>query len=182
MGLYTAATVWPQQIYSFQERALSVTDTQTDASNYIRLALWETGLEQIKYQLFQGDPGFWLGSGHDGHESISSSFYERFAPSATIKPGLLLELGAPKNEIVRDFHNMYIQSAVVAGTPWTLGVLIMLVSLVIRAKKSNLDGPARWGSLPTLTCHLVTGITYAILPHFAFLIVIYILSLTFYSE
>lgn len=182
IALYGMALVWPQQITALKDRALSVTNTQTDASNYIRLALWESGLAQIEHQLINGERGFWLGNGHTGHQQKSTEFYKNFSPNAKVKPGLLLEINAPDEHIIKDFHNMYIQSAIVTGIPWTVGSL-MIFTWLIGVKVKSLDRfNLSWSRIPTITNYSVIGITYAILPHFAFLIVIFLLCLAHEPE
>lgn len=182
IAIYGMAFVWPLQIAAFKDRALSVTNTQTDASNYIRLALWESGLAQIQHQLINGDRGFWLGNGHTGHEEKSTAFYMDFSANAKVKPGLLLDISPTDEDFIKDFHNMYIQSAIVTGIPWTVGSLLLLMWLISTKGKSKNIFKVSWSSTPTIINYLSIGITYAILPHFAFLIVIFLLCLIYETE
>jgi len=180
--LYALSIATPEQMNAFQYRAQSITNTQTDASNYIRLALWETGLAQIKDQLKNGDISLLVGSGHKGHEQISSEFYRKFTQHAKTQPGLLLTLGASEDKIVRDFHNMYIQSAVVTGIPWTTACIALIVFIGLIKPDRNRRIIFLWSTLPVSICYLITGVTYAILPHFALIIAIFYITILKHNE
>jgi len=169
---FLGSKVWPTQFESFHQRATSVTNTETDASNYIRLALWETGFAQIKSQLLDGDKRFWLGNGHDGHIKVSTEFYKNFSTYANIKPGLLLDLNQEK--IIGDFHNMFIQAIIVTGAVWFVASILLLSFLSLKPFKTTENQIISWAPLAIIICYFVTGLTYAILPHFAFFIIIFL--------
>ncbi len=172
VALLVASTIWPEQTESFKLRAQSITNTKTDASNYIRLALWETGSALIQKNVTSGDKKIWLGHGHQGHVASSTKFYrDEFSQQAAVRPGLLNET------TINDFHNMYIQSIVQNGILWTVGILFFLLWLGFGPLKKGYGFTKTWAATPTLLAYLVTGVTYTLLPHFAFMFLIYFLSL-----
>lgn len=176
--IFAATFIFTQQATYFQQRITSITDTQNDASNYIRLALWETGIAQIQNQLTSGDKRFWLGNGQRGHEEESTKFYENFSERATVQPGILSEQINKDTNYIRDFHNMYIQSIVVAGAIWTISAITILICITIPHQSYNKTIKIIGGLNPALINYLLIGVTYAILPHFAFLMIIYFLTLS----
>ena len=171
--LFAANSLWTQQIEAFKERAQSIANVQTDASNYIRLALWETGSGLIQKQLYSGEKGFWFGNGNRGLVEPATNFYRNeFGATANIKPGLL------NDTIIDDLHNMYLQSIIQNGILWTLGCLGLLIWISLGKVTKNLGRAYKWVSVPSLLSFLIVGITYTLLPHFAFLFLIFFLTLS----
>jgi len=176
---YIANTIWPQQVASFQQRVESITNTESDASNYIRLALWETGLALAKSQLTNGDVQFWVGNGHSGKAKVANDFYyQEFKDKAQIKPGALAEMGWR----VDDMHNMYVESLIQNGFLWTVACLILLAWFSLRRGLRHAGLSKTLPALPLLVCYLTVGMTYAILPHFALMIFIFFASLAISAE
>lgn len=164
MIFYSTTNLFPKQTHAFQQRVLSVTDTETDTSNNIRLALWETGFHFMKKQFNESQIHFWLGNGHDGKSNSTNDFYyQEFKDLATVKPGLLAELKWQIN----DMHNMYIESAIQNGVLWTVVCLPLLIWF---GTTKTLAAAA------PLICFFVIGLTYAILPHFALMALIFFIS------
>ena len=171
-AVLASSMIWPNQTDAFKSRIASIGDINNNASNYVRLALWETGVELIKNKFHAADSSFWVGMGHEGHVESSTEFYRNdFGSRATVRPGLLDET------LINDFHNMYIQSIIQNGILWTAGILIFLTSLCIGQKTRKFKDLLRWESIPSVVNFLVIGITYTVLPHFAFMFLIYFLTL-----
>ena len=163
---------YPAQISPIKERILSITDFDSNSSSYIRIALWETGIKAIGHQVRTNDIRFLTGNGHAGQVLIATNFYlSELNENAHIRPGILHET------LINDFHNMYIQSMFQNGAIWTVGALLLLLWVGI-GKITETNGSATdMSGLATITCYFVTGITYTLLPHFAFLFLIFFLTL-----
>jgi len=171
---YTAKGIWPDQVASFESRVESISNTQGDASNFIRLALWEAGSELMKKQFVEADKRFWFGNGATGKDVVANDFfYKEFKDKATVKPGELEVMGWH----VGDMHNMYIDSMLANGFLWTLSCLVLLIWFALKNRSGVVIGDSSWFLPPLLICYLVIGLTYAILPHFALMICIYFISL-----
>jgi hypothetical protein len=173
-ALFVANSLWPQQISAFQSRAQSIANTQTDMSNVIRLALWETGAALITKQLVTGDKGFWFGNGHEGKAALANDFYyNEFKDKATFKPGVLADIGWQ----VDDLHSMYFVSVFQNGMLWTVGSLTVLLWLGLGPIRKGQRFTRSWLAVPSLMGFLVIGITYTLLPHFALMFLIYFMTL-----
>jgi O-antigen ligase len=171
---YTAKGIWPDQEASFESRVESISNTQGDESNFIRLALWEAGSELMKKQFVEADKRFWFGNGATGKDVVANDFfYKEFKDKATVKPGELEAMGWH----VGDMHNMYIDSMLANGFLWTLSCLVLLIWFALKNRSGVVIGDSSWFLPPLLICYLVIGLTYAILPHFALMICIYFISL-----
>jgi O-antigen ligase len=161
---YGATNLFSEQTVAFENRVLSVANTKTDTSNNIRLALWETGFHFIKKQFNESQMNFWLGNGQDGKSNLTNDFYyNEFKDLATVKPGLLAEMKWKIN----DMHNMYIESAIQNGILWTVVCFLMLIWF---SATQSLTATAQ------LICFFAIGLTYAILPHFALMVLIFFIS------
>jgi len=171
---YTAKGIWPDQVASFGSRVQSISNTQGDASNYIRLALWEAGTGLMKKQLVEGDKRFWFGNGATGKDIVANDFfYKEFKGKATVKPGALKAM----RWHVGDMHNMYIDSMLANGFLWTMSCLALLMWFAFKNTHGIATGKSDWLAPPMLICYLVVGLTYAILPHFALMACIYFIAL-----
>jgi hypothetical protein len=172
--LYSLHSFMPNQMGSFFSRADSITNIETDASNYLRLAMWETGAALITKQLVTGDKGFWFGYRKKGKGELANDFYyNEFMDQANIKPGVLKEY----NWRLTDFHNSYIESVFRNGILWTLGSLFVLAWLAVGPLQRGQGFSSTWAAVPSLLGFLVIGMTYTLLPHFAFLFLIYFMAL-----
>ena len=172
--MFAANSLWPQQIDAFKHRAQSITNTDTDASNYLRLAMWETGYALITKQMVTGDKGFWFGYRKKGKGELPNDFYyNEFIDQAKVKPGVLKE----HNWKLTDFHNSYLESVFRNGILWTLGSLFMLAWLAIGPLQRGQGWSNTWAAVPSLIGFLVIGMTYTLLPHFAFLFLIFFMAL-----
>lgn len=170
IGLAVTA-IWPSQTEALKFRFTSIANID-DNSNNVRLALWETGGAIIHKKLIEGDKNLWTGMGHDGHIASSTNFYrDEFSSKATIGPGRLNET------LINDFHNMYIQSIIQNGMFWTFGILAFLILICLKRRTPDNATRISWLCIPTLINFLTIGITYTILPHFAFIFLIYFLTL-----
>lgn len=167
-------SLWPHQINAFKNRAQSITNVETDASNYLRLAMWETGIALITKQVVSGDKGFWFGYRKKGKGGLANDFYyNEFIDQAKIKPGVLKEY----NWQLTDFHNSYIESVFRNGILWTLGSLFVLAWLAVGRLQKGQGVSSTWAAVPSLLGFLVIGMTYTLLPHFAFLFLIFFMAL-----
>jgi O-antigen ligase len=173
-AMFAANSLWPQQIDAFKQRAQSITNTDTDASNYLRLAMWETGYALITKQLMTGDKGFWLGYRKKGKGELANEFYyNEFIEQAKVKPGILKE----HNWKLTDFHNSYLESVFRNGILWTLGSLFILAWLAIGPLQRGQGWSTTWAAVPPLIGFLVIGMTSTLLPNFAFLFLIFFMAL-----
>jgi hypothetical protein len=171
---FALQALMPNQANSLLLRAESVASVDTDASSYLRLAMWETGAALITKQLVTGDKGFWFGYRKKGKGELANDFYyNEFMDKAKIKPGVLKEY----NWRLTDFHNSYIESVFRNGILWTLGSLFILAWLAIGPLHRGQGFSSTWVALPSLIGFLVIGMTYTLLPHFAFLFLIFFMAL-----
>lgn len=174
IGALTANIIFPQQASSTIQRIKSITDLDNDASNYIRLALWENGFALLKKQFMVGDKRFWLGNGHQGKiVETNEFFHSEFKYIARVKPGALEEL----HPNVADQHNMYLDSTLSSGILWTASVLVFISLLGISKKKIKSEKHSPQISFPMLIYFTVNGLTYSILPHFAFMMTLFFIAL-----
>jgi len=174
IGNFIANSIWPEQILSFKQRTSSVVNIETDASNYIRLALWENGAALLLSQLKSNEKTFWFGNGHRGKaERANDFFYNEFKEKAKVKPGALEAI----HPNVADQHNMYLDSALSNGVLWTLASLLLFVWMALTRTTQGGGLSQAWLAPPMLVCYFVTGITYAILPHFAFMFFVFFATL-----
>jgi hypothetical protein len=121
-----------------------------------------------------GEKGFWFGHGQMGKGDLANTFYyEIFTHQATLKPGILEE----HHWHVNDLHNMYLESIFQNGAIWTLASLFLLTWLALGPLQSDQKFTQTWASVPSLINFLVIGVTYTLLPHFAFLFVIFFLAI-----
>lgn len=172
---YSLFAALPNQMASIQSRAQSISQLAgSDASINIRLALWETGASLIIKELLTGDKGFWFGHGQMGKSDLVNSFYsEIFTQQAQFKSGVLEE----HQWKINDLHNMYLESFVQNGAVWTLSCLFLLTWLALGPLHRGQKFTQSWASAPSLINFLVIGITYTLLPHFAFLFAIFFMAL-----
>lgn len=149
-------------------------NVNTDASIYLRLAMWETGYALITKQLVTGDKGFWVGYRKKGKGELANDFhYNEFADQAKFKPGVLKE----HKWQLTDFHNSYLESVFRNGIMWTVGSLLILAWLAVGPLKAGQGFTRTWVAVPSLLNFLLIGMTYNILPQFAFLFLIFFLAL-----
>jgi hypothetical protein len=173
-AVMAANLLWPQQIEAMKVRVVSIADTEKNPSSYLRLAMWETGAALIKKQLVTGDKGFWFGYRKKGKGELANDFYyNEFMDQAKIKPGVLKEY----NWRLTDFHNSYIESVFRNGILWTLGSLFVLAWLAVGPLQRGQGFSSTWAAVPSLLGFLVIGMTYTLLPHFAFLFLIFFMAL-----
>jgi hypothetical protein len=173
-SIFVASSLWPQQIDTFESRVQSITKFESEPSSYLRLALWETGYALIKKQMVTGDKGFWFGYQKKGRGNLPNDFYyNEFIDRAKIKPGVLKAYDWE----LTDFHNSYIESVFRNGVLWTLGSLFVLVWLAIGPLQKGQSFSATWVAVPSLIGFFVIGLTYTLLPHFAFLFLIFFMTL-----
>lgn len=164
--------IYPTQISPIKERISSITDFDSNSSSYIRIALWETGIKAIGQQIKENDVRFLAGNGHTGQVTTATHFYRsELNENAAIRPEIL------NDTLINDFHNMYIQSIYQNGAIWTAGALLLLLWIGIGKITETKGSATNMSGLATITCYFVTGITYTLLPHFAFLFLIFFLTL-----
>ena len=177
-AFFPLKAIMPEQMTSLQNRVQSIAALTSDESNLTRLALWEVGIALFKKQLATGSPNLWVGAGHDNSTILITKFYEEeFSAHAKVAHGLLM------NRPINDLHNMYLDSTLKNGVLWTIGNIILLICLALRVgTKSNEQPPCKnsradYVALPIITAYLTIGLTYAILPHFASLFVVFFIIL-----
>jgi hypothetical protein len=173
-AIFGIANLLPKQVEALKHRAESITDFETNPSSYLRLAMWETGYALITKQLVTGDKGFWFGYRKKGKGDLANDFYyNEFIDQAKVKPGVLKEY----NWKLTDFHNSYLESVFRNGILWTLGSLFILAWLAIGPLQRGHGWSTTWVAVPSLIGFLVIGMTYTLLPHFAFLFLIFFMAL-----
>jgi hypothetical protein len=164
----------PKQVEALKNRAESIIDFEMNPSSYLRLAMWETGYALITKQLMTGDKGFWFGYQKKGRGDLPNDFYyNEFIDQAKVKPGVLKEY----NWNLIDFHNSFVESVFRNGILWTLGSLFILAWLAIGPLQRGRGWSTTWAAVPSLIGFLVISMTYTLLPHFAFLFLIFFLAL-----
>ena len=174
MFFYGLSVLLPSQMNSFFSRAQSIAHLDNNESNYLRLAMWETGYTLITKQLVTGDKGFWFGYRKKGKGELANDFYyNEFIDQAKVKPGVLKEY----NWRLTDFHNSYLESVFRNGILWTLGSLFILAWLAIGPLQRGQRWSTTWAAAPSLIGFLVIAMTYTLLPHFAFLFLIFFMAL-----
>ena len=171
---YALTVLLPKQMEATYSRVESIADTQNNPSSYLRMAMWETGYALITKQLMTGDKVFWFGYQKKGRGDLPNDFYyNEFMDRAKVKPGVLKEY----NWKLTDFHNSYLESVFRNGILWTLGSLFILAWLAIGPLQRGQKWSTSWAAVPSLIGYLVIGITYTLLPHFAFLFLIFFMAL-----
>lgn len=171
---YALTVLLPKQMEATYSRVESIADTQTNPSSYLRMAMWETGYALITKQLMTGDKGFWFGYQKKGRGDLPNDFYyNEFMDRAKVKPGVLKEY----NWKLTDFHNSYLESVFRNGILWTIGSLFILAWLAIGPLQRGQGWSTTWAAVPSLIGFLVIGMTYTLLPHFAFLFLIFFMAL-----
>jgi len=173
-SFFSVSQLIPQQTAAVKDSYASIVDFENNPSSYVRLALWEVGAALIKKQLVDGDKEFFWGNGHTGKGELANDFYYNyFIDHAVISPDKLLKL----NWKINDLHNMYLESIFQNGILWTIGSLVILLWLGIGPLWRRKGLTKTWAAVPSLIGFLVFGITYTLLPHFAFLFLIFFLAL-----
>jgi len=172
--IFVASSLWPQQMEAFKHRAQSISNTDSDTSITLRLAMWETGHALISKQLISGDKGFWFGYLKKGRGNLPNDFYyNEFIHKAKVKPGLLKEHGWK----LTDFHNSYLESVFRNGIFWTVASLFILIWVSIGPLQQGQGWSRTLIAVPLLIGFLVIGMSYTLLPHFAFLFLIFFITL-----
>lgn len=173
-SVFVTSHLYPQQAETLKYRVESITDLENNPSGYLRLAMWETGYALISKQLLTGNKGFWFGYRKKGRGELANDFYyNEFMDQARIKPGILKEY----EWNLTDFHNSYLESVFRNGILWTLASLFILIWLALGPLKRGKKFSETWLAAPSLIGFLVIGMTYTLLPHFAFLFLIYFMAL-----
>lgn len=173
-SVFVAHSIWPEQVDALQNRVESITKVDTEESIYLRLALWETGLALLTKQIETGDKGFWFGYRKKGKGDLPNDFYyNEFIDRAKFKPTVLKEYDWK----LTDFHNSYLESVFRNGILWTLGALFVLTWLAIGPLQLGKGFSTTWVAVPSLIGFLITAISYTLLPHFAFLFLIFFMAL-----
>ena len=173
-SVFVTSHLYPQQTEALKHRVASITNLENNPSGYLRLAMWETGYALISKQLLTGDKGFWFGYRKKGRGELANDFYyNEFMDQARIKPGILKEY----DWNLTDFHNSYLESVFRNGILWTLATLFILIWLALGPLKRGKKFSETWLAAPSLIGFFVIGMTYTLLPHFAFLFLIYFMAL-----
>lgn len=173
-ALFATSNFLPKQVDALKNRAESITDFEKNPSIYLRLAMWETGYALITKQLMAGDKGFWFGYQKKGRGNLPNDFYyNEFMDQAKVKPGVLKKY----NWNLIDFHNSYLESVFRNGILWTIGSLFILAWLAIGPLQRGQGWSTTWVAVPSLIGFLVIGMTYTLLPQFAFLFLIFFMAL-----
>ena len=173
-SIFVFSHLYPKQFEDTKNRVESITDFDNNSSSYLRLALWETGYALITKQMLAGDKGFWFGYRKKGRGELPNDFYyDEFIDKAKVKPGILKEY----NWKLTDFHSSYLESIFRNGIVWTLGSLFVLGWLAVGPLQRGQGFSSAWIAVPSLAGFLVIGLTYTLLPHFAFLFLIFFLAL-----
>jgi len=173
-SVFITSHLYPQQAEALKHRVESITEFENNPSSYLRLAMWETGYALIRKQLLTGDEGFWFGNRKKGRGELANDFYyNEFMDQAKIRPGILKEY----KWNLTDFHNSYLESVFRNGILWTLSSIFILIWLAIGPLKRGNGFSETWFAAPSMIGFLVIGITYTLLPHFAFMFLIFFMAL-----
>lgn len=164
LAYFPAKHLYPTQINHITERAMSVTQTQTVASNWIRLTLWQLSIGHAREKASVAPGGLLLGPGSAAHFPEFVEFTERTSLLNDEEKKRLASYGYPSNDI----HNMYLDSIAKHGLIWTLANLLFFLSVAFVAWRHRMPPNQTPLAAPMVILYfLITGITYTLLPHFA---------------
>jgi len=153
-------TVLSDKVQPVIERFSSVTETQTNESNWIRLRLWEIGGHHLIHFAKHDPISFAFGGGALSYDQKQIEFFKTLPYDAADRQRLE-EYGYPTG----DTHNTYIDNALRHGVLWTVLVLIYLIWLCTRFSWRYLQRhPEPFILLVGL---LIVGMFYTMVPHFA---------------
>ncbi len=179
LAYFPAKHLFPAQIHHITERALSVTQTQTVSSNWIRLTLWQLSIEHALEKASVAPGVLLLGPGSAAHFPDFAEFAERSSLLNDEEKKRLASYGYPSNDI----HNMYLDSIAKHGLIWTLANLLFFLSIAFVAWRHRTAPNQTPLAAPVVILYfLITGITYTLLPHFATTFMIFFATLATESD
>ena len=171
----------PAPVAQVEQRIVSIVDTEENMSNWIRLTLWKLSIAH-SIEKFETNPGeLLLGSGSTSHFAKVYDFFERTDVLTREEKNKLSapDVGYPSNDI----HNMYLDAIAKHGLLWTLANIFLFLAMATtglrrfqQAHHSVLAAPA------LVSCFLLTGIFYVLLPHFAATFFIFFTALALRSD
>jgi len=172
LAIALGLTVFEDKAQPVVERMSTITDTSTNASNWIRLQLWDIGLEHL-VDFARNDPmAFAFGGGALSYDAKQIEFFKTL-PYDPDDRQRLQEYGYPSG----DTHNTYIDDALRHGVIWTIAMLLYLVGICTRFSWRHVQQNPE----PTvlLVGLLIVGMFYTMVPHFAtFFFVLFVALLT----
>jgi len=153
-------TVLQDKVQPVIERFSSVTETQTNASNWIRLRLWDIGGQQLVHFAKNNPASFAFGGGALSYDQKQIEFFKTL-PYDAVDRMRLQEYGYPTG----DTHNTYIDNALRHGVLWTVLSTLYLIWLCTRLNWRYVQRNPEPSIL--LVGLLVVGMFYTMVPHFA---------------
>ena len=153
-------TVFTDKTRPLIDRVTTITDTTTNESNWVRLQLWNIGIQQFADSAQHDPMAIAFGGGALSYDAKQIEFFETM-PYDPEDRQRLKTYGFPTG----DTHNTYLDNALRHGVIWTVIMLLYLVGLCTEFKwryiKQNPE--------PTMLLIglLVIGMFYTVVPHFA---------------
>ena len=154
-----ALTTFNQQTRPIIDRFASITDTKTNASNWIRLQLWSIGIAQLSHEAKKDPIKMFFGGGAISYNPKQIEFFKTM-PFDDADRARLKEYGYPSG----DTHNTYIDNALRHGILWTLAMTLYLIWLCTKFRISQIRQHP--GPFILLINLLAVGMFYTVVPHF----------------
>jgi O-antigen ligase len=173
LGVITSVTLFQDRTEQLLNRVTSITQTESDSSNWIRLQLWGIGLSHMGELISNQPLKAVFGSGAKSYDPTQVAFFETmpYEPRARER---LVAYGYPTG----DTHNNYIDSALRNGLLWTAAMFLYFLWLPTRFSLTQI----RANPEPSvLVVYLgIMAMFYTVVPHFMsfFFALIIILLLT----
>lgn len=159
VGVIASVTVFQERTERLIDRVVSIADTRSDDSNWIRLQLWGIGLAHMG-DLIRNDPfKAVFGSGTKSYQATQIEFFKTMPYDPKARERLSAH-GFPSG----DTHNNYIDSALRNGLLWTAAMFLYLIWLPTRFSISQIRANPQPSIL--LLYFYIMAIFYTVVPHF----------------
>jgi len=164
LAYFPAKQLFPTHIDRITDRVMSVTQMQSNDSNWIRLTLWQLSIGHALEKVHEAPMVLLLGSGSDAHFPDFLEYTESTPTISNKDKDRLAIYGYPSNDI----HNTYLDAVAKHGLIWTLANLFFFLSIAYAAWRYRTPPHQTPLAAPAVILYfLITGITYTLLPHFA---------------
>lgn len=171
----------PTPVTQLEQRVASITDTQTNMSNWIRLTLWKLSFAHSLEKLKTNPGELLLGSGGVSHYEKVLDFFEKTDALTLAEKEQLSapDFGYPSNDI----HNLYLDSIAKHGLIWTAANIVFFIAIAIAALRRRPPHSHATLAAPALVgCFFLIGIFYSLVPHFATTFLIFFVTLASRSQ
>lgn len=161
----------PEKIEFVMGRALSVTETKEDYSNYSRLLMWGNGLKWIEVNMVDNPKQFLFGIGFKRFEKEYTEYLDSISDSREL---INITHG---NYSMRDLHNAYIDSSNKMGVLYTV---LFYAFLVFVAYSFIRNGIAHQG-VGLILSFMILGVFYANYLEFQTSVFFFLIALSYSS-